>query len=124
MTSPLLGSLAKTMAKALGPIFLDATYEIDTPGDGPAYDPGPPATKTYPCKAIEDDWGAYYRQGGLVSGDDRKILVLAKTLAVEPQEGGRFTIRGRTFVVYSNGEGQPAVASDPALAAWECRARA
>lgn len=124
MTSPLLGSLAKTMAKALGPVFLNAVYEIDTPGTGPSYDPGEPMTASHPCKAIEDEWDAYYRRGGLISGDDRKILILAKTLAVEPQEGGRITIRGKVFTVYSDGQGQPAVASDPALATWVVRARA
>lgn len=118
-----LDDLPGILADALGPEFRDAVYEIDGPGTGAPHDPTAGAPQSYPCKAINDQWGAYYKNGGLVSGDERKILILAHTLAVEPQEGGRITIQGQTFQIVSEGGSQPAVTSDPAGATWECRGR-
>ena len=123
MTSPLSGALAKTIGKAMSGIFLDATLTRDGSPTGPPYDPTPGAPTDYPCKAIVDEWDAYYRQGGLVSKTDRKVLVLASTLAVAPLSGDRITIEGLTLTVVPNGSGQPAVSTDPATAVWTLRAR-
>lgn len=105
-------------------LFLNAIYTVDGAATGPAYDPTPGASTDYPCKAIFDEWGAYYRSAGLVSASDRKVLVLADTLPVTPVEGGRITIDGVTLTVASNGEGQPAVSTDPAKALWTLRCTA
>ncbi len=72
---------------------------------------------------MEDEWGSYARQAGLVQAKDRKVLILAATLATTPQEGDMVTIRGMQFDVVSDNEGQPAVSSDPALATWTLRCR-
>lgn len=123
MTSPLAGSLAKTIGKAMSGLFLNATYTVDAPSNGPAYDPGAPTSTDYPCKAIFDEWGAYSIRSGLVGAEDRKVLILAASLAVEPQQGGRIVIDAATVTIYSDGESQPAVSTDPAKAVWVCRAR-
>ncbi|GJE00552.1 hypothetical protein [Methylobacterium isbiliense] len=123
MPSPLAGSLAKTIAKALSPAMLPVTLHRDGAATGPAYDPSIGAPQAYPCRGFRDEWSAYSRQGGLVAARDWKVVILARTLAVEPQEGDRVTIQGVTLQVYSDGEGQPAVTSDPATATWELRCR-
>ena len=124
MTSLLAGGLAKTIAGAMKNLFLDATLTRFVPAStGSAYDPDPPVSTDYACKAIFDQWGAYHQANGLVLNTDRKVLVLANTLAVEPMPGDRIAIGGVTLNVYSNGEGAPAVATDPAKAVWTLRAR-
>lgn len=111
------------MAAGLSPIFLDATLERAGASTGPSYDPTPGASQIWSCKAIEDNWSAFVRQGGLVQASDRKLLILAATLKTQPQEGDTITVRGIPFTIVADGEGQPAVTSDPALATWECRCR-
>ncbi|MGA0564167.1 head-tail joining protein [Ancylobacter sp. VNQ12] len=123
MVKMLDGGLAKILGKALAPIFFDATLSRDAPSAGPnAWTPGEPTTTSYPCKAIHEEWGASYRSGGLVLAGERKVLILAATLSVTPAPGDRITIRGETFTVATEGAGQPAVSSDPALATWVLRA--
>src|SRR6266571_5314237 len=100
MTSPLLGSLAATMHGAFKGPFLDATLTLNVPGmiTAPA-DPPTPTQTTYACKAIEADWAVGLLGMGLVTSSDIQVLVLAKSLAVEPKSGDRITIRGKTVVV-------------------------
>jgi len=107
----------------MSPIFLDATLTRDVPGRAtdPA-DPPLPTSVAYPCKAIEDTYGVTLQAAGLVNGTDVKVLILAATLAVEPQPLDRITIRGVTRTIVPLGtSGVPAVTSDPARATWECR---
>ncbi len=127
MVSPLSGSLAKTIGKAMAGIFLDAVLIRDVVSDPDPVTPWVPGSNTpvnYPCKAIHEDWSSSYLAGGLVNAGDRKVLVLASTLAVEPAPGDRITIRGETFTVVPQGSGQPAVSTDPARATWTLRATA
>lgn len=123
MTSPLLGSLAKTIGKALAPIFLDATLTRDVPGVivDPA-DPPAPTQSTFSCKAIEQEYGSMDRAQGLVSETDIQVLILASTLATDPKPLDRLTIRGKTVTIVPAGStGMPPVKSDPARATWLCR---
>lgn len=126
MTSP-LDAIAGKIGKAFGPIFYDATLSRDSFTPDPA-EPGEPGTTTittYPCKAIHEEWGTRYLAGGLVRASDRKVLVLAATLATEPKPGDRITLRGETLtVVPGDTSGQPAVSTDPAKATWTLRATA
>lgn len=125
MTSLLQGSLAKTIGSALSSTFLDATLTRLIPAVSPdPADPQPPTQTTFPCKAINDAWGAYYRTGGLVGASDRQVLILASTLATVPQSGDRITIDGATLTIVGSGQGQPAVSTDPAKAVWTIRASA
>jgi hypothetical protein len=123
MVSPLLGSLAATIGKAMSPIFLDAVLTRDVPVSSPdPADPLPPTTTTFPCKAIEDEFDSGTMGGGLVSDTDVKLLILASTLATDPKNLDRITIRGRTYTVVPEGtSGLKAIMTDPARATWELR---
>jgi hypothetical protein len=118
-----LDDLPDLINDALGDTFRDAVLYRDAAGTGPVYDPGAPTTTTYACKAIHDQWGAFYRGNGLVSVEDRKVLVLAASLAVVPRSGDRISLEGQTFEIVSAGEGQPGVTTDPAKAVWTLRVR-
>lgn len=104
MTSPLAGSLARTLGKALAPVFLPA---ILTRG-----------TAAYPCRAIFDRWGKASGAGGALTTPDVRALVLADSLGVEPDSGDVVALQGSTFVVVSNKDGVDAVSTDPARATW------
>lgn len=116
MTSPLSGSIAKTVGSAFKGIFLDAVLTRDGAPTGPAYDPTPGAPVTYPCKAIVETYSAFYRAQGLVEASDRKVLVLAASLGVKPLPGDRITVQGITFTAQ-------AVSTDPAGAVWTVQGR-
>jgi len=117
----LTGGLAATINKAFKNVFMDATLARDTRSGGTSYEPGPVTTATYSCKAIEDSYGAMFMANGLVDTNNVKILVLAGSLAVEPQPLDRITIRGKTYTVSTASAGVPPVQSDPARATWELR---
>ena len=128
MTSPLLGSLAATVNKALGFLFLDATLTRDVIPTSPAYDPAdPPASVpvTFTCKAIRDHYSVGHRSGNLVAAKDVKVIILQGSLATTPLPLDRITITGMggPFTIVAPGAGgMPAVSADPANATWECRA--
>ena len=48
-------------------------------------------------------------------------MVLAYTLATEPQDGDRITLEGETFTIYSQGSRKPGVATDPTKSVWELK---
>jgi len=117
VTSPLEGSLAKTIAKSMAFMFLDASLHRDVEAaiTNAADPPAPASVSSFACKAIiETQTDSYRGDGGLVVDTTRKVLILAQTLATTPVPGDRIIIRGVTYGVMT-------VASDPALATWECR---
>ena len=131
--SPLAGSLAKTIGKAMSKLFLDATLTRDVPGVivDPS-DPSPPTQAIYTCKAIEQEYGAMDRAMGLVTEYDIQALILATsfkdvngvTANITPLPQDRITIRGRMLTIVAGGSGgNPPVKSDPARATWLCRCR-
>lgn len=129
MASPLTGSLAKTIGSAFKGLFLDAVLTRETPGepdpDRP-FDPPAPTVQTFRCKALQDQFSATLLAGGLVASDDVKLLILAASLTTTPQSGDRVTVRWQTFTIVPGGGSdgmKAAVATDPALAIWECRGR-
>ena len=116
MVSPLEGSLAKQIADSMSFLFLDATLERDVEATitNPADPPPPASVSTFACKAIVDTQLDSYRvDGALVQDTRRRLLILAQTLATTPLPGDRMTIRGVKYGIMT-------VASDPALATWEC----
>lgn len=129
MTSPLSGSLAKTIHGAMKNLFLDATLTRDVIPNSPAYDPIDPPAPTqvnYPCLAIRDSYGIGFKSGGLVEAEDVKVIILQKSLSTTPIPLDRITITGMggPFTIVPPGtSGQAAVSADPANATWECRAR-
>lgn len=123
MTS-FLDAMPKQIAAGLSKHFRDAVLTRDGAPGGDSWNPTDGDPQSFTCKAINSDWGAFYRANGLVTAADRMVLILAATLATEPREGDRIMIEGVTLTVVSSGEGAPAVSSDPAKATWTIRARA
>lgn len=117
MTSPLSGSLAKTVGSAFNSLFLDAVLARDVKqiGSNPI-DPSPPVVTTFNCKAIVEAYSDKFRSEGLVEQNDRKVLILATSLATRPLAKDRVTIRGITFQVID-------VSTDPAEAVWSVQGR-
>jgi len=118
MASPLQGGIAKTIGKALAGVMLNITLSR-TSGD--EYDPEtgsvvPGATKSFKCKGLVEDWGAYYLASQLVQAGDRKVSILAATLKTTPVPGDSVTAEGNTWTVI-------AVSSDPAKAVWVLQVR-
>lgn len=119
MTSPLSGSLARTVGNALRSLFLDATLVQDVPVVGSpdvTFDPADPTPTSYTCKAIVEKYAERFRLEGLVEQNERKVLILSDSLSVTPEPGNRVTISGITFTILE-------VQTDPATAVWECKGR-
>ena len=115
MTSLLEGPLAKTIGKALTPLFYAATLTHQTVTGGDGYDPTT-TTADYACKGIVDEYSAFDIANSLAQFNDRKILVLATSLSVTPKPDDTITIRGVTYRVVN-------VSTDPALAVWVLQGR-
>lgn len=117
MDDLLTGGIASIVGSALNDLFLSATLIRDVPGTiTDVADPPEPTQTTFTCKAIVENYSQRYRVEGLIQENERKVIILATSLAVTPKPGDRITIRGITFLI---GE----VVTDPALATWECRGR-
>lgn len=102
---------------AFGDVFYDAVMTVDVIPTSPPYDPADPPAPVpvnYSCKAIVESYSDYFRKNGLVDAKDRKVLILANSVAVKPAAGNRVTIQGITFTIHE-------VSTDPASAVWECR---
>jgi hypothetical protein len=121
MASPLAGSLAKTVGKALAGVFLPATlYRSASPlADELPYDEpsNPAAPSEFKCRAIHESYSDFYTKQNLINASDRKVLILANSLSVKPQNGDRVKVDGEdlTLTIVS-------VKTDPAKAVWECQA--
>lgn len=78
--------------------------------------PGTPVSKA--CKVLVDDYSDYRRQALGIPASDRKIIVLAASIAdaAIPAPGYTITAAGRDWSVV-------AVARDPAAATYELQAR-
>lgn len=121
MASTLLtGTIADLINNSMSTFFLTATLIHDTASsnspDINSFDPPAPTPTSYTCKAIVDMYSEARRADGFASQSDRKITILAQSLSVTPAVNDRITIRSATYTILS-------VDIDPALAAWECKAR-
>ena len=118
MVSILEGELAETIGDAL--IDADIPFAItvtrSTPGDGPVYDPGPPTYTDYPCQGFIDTYATQWADSSLIEAGDVKVVIVAKTLDIEPMPGDTVTARDKTYHVIN-------VSADPALALYELQAR-
>ncbi len=104
MASPLESKIKKTVGKSFKNLFLNATLTRETTSGGDAWNPASTTTATYTCKAIHEEYSEEYRLKNLVD-----------SLAVDPKEGDKITIRGATFTIKD-------AKTDPATATWTCRA--
>ena len=114
----ILDDIPALVADAAGDlVFLDAVLNRETPGvGGDPFDPPPPSVTTYPCRALIEGYSDYFKKNGLVDAKDRKVLVLATSLAVTPEPGDRITVQNITFTAITIG-------TDPATAVWEIQGR-
>lgn len=91
---------------AFGDVFYDAVMTVDVPQDSPdPADPLPPVPTSFGCKAYVTKYSAYYRANSLVREEDRKVIVLAKSLAIPPVIGARITVQGVPFSIISFDDG-------------------
>jgi len=96
-------------------VFRDATLMRDAPGTDDV-DPTIGAAKSYACRALIISYPQRYTLQGLVADTERQTMILASTLAVQPQAGDRIVVGGETAVII-------AVDADPAKAVWTCRSK-
>ena len=116
MASPLSGLISNAIGKALNSTFLPATLTRAGEPTGPAFDPTPGTPQRFTCRAIVDTYSDHFKTGGLVTAKDRKVLILATSLATRPEEGDIVTVNGGASVVIHDAE------VDPAGALWTCKA--
>ena len=101
-----LDSLPATINSAFKSIFYDAVMTVDVPQDSPdPADPLPPVPTPFGCKAYVTKYSAYYRANSLIDASDRKVTVLAKSLAIEPVKSARITVQGITFTIIDYDDG-------------------
>lgn len=107
MASPLESLIATTITTAFTDIFFDATLTQ--------------ASTVYNCKAIFDKWQKF--SIGVAHVSSYQVLILAKSLAVDPLIDDIVTLQDTAVEIASDLESKPAVEIDPARAVWTVRAR-
>lgn len=118
MASPLQGSIARTIGKALSGVMYPITLSRVTDS---IYDPDtgtviPGTSETFPAKGMVENWGAYHLANQLVQAGDRKVTILSASLSTTPAAGDAVTADGQTWTVI-------ALQSDPAKALWTLQVR-
>jgi hypothetical protein len=117
--SSILDDLPGIIGDALGDIFLDAVLTRDVPQvESPPAQPWKrqeTEPQTFACKAIPEQYAERYRVDGTIKAGERRVMILANSLATTPVVGDRITVRNETFKVSE-------IATDPAQAVWVLRA--
>ena len=119
MTSRLRGSVPSLVARALDPILVDLVYQEVTQVPVDPEKPWEGATErvlVHPCRGIVEGFSRFEVARSVVRATDRKVIIPADTLEVEPTERGRVVVGGETLSVVS-------VRADPLGATWELQAR-
>ena len=113
----ILDELPAEVAEALDDVFRPAVLKVpgvSTPDGQGGWVAGDPAS--YPCKALVDDYSDFRRSSAGIPATDRKIIILAASLSVEPSVGHTVTAEGRDWQII-------ALTRDPAVATWEVQGR-
>jgi hypothetical protein len=122
MASP-IDTLAATVGSAFANIFHAATLRRHVAGTivDPA-DPPAPTIVDYACRALVSEFSKYLIAQGYAAADQRNVLILATSLAVEPivddiviMNAGPFS--GQSFALMNP------ILIDPAKALWDCAGR-
>lgn len=118
MTSPLAGSLARQLGRALKPMMLPMTLRRVTTGP---YDPATGTTSAvetdYPCKGYVDSYNRQLEAAQLVQANDRKVLILSSTLDATPSLSDKLVIDSVSYTIHH-------ISRDAAGATWTLQARA
>lgn len=104
----ILDKLPAAINSAFKGIFYDAVMTVDVVPSSPPYDPADPPAPVpvnYNCKSYVEKYSAYYRANSLVSASDRKVMVLAQSLSIEPVIGARITVNNITFTIIAYDDG-------------------
>ena len=113
----ILDDLPAEIAHALGDVFREGVLKVpgarNSDGQGGWISSAP---SSHPCKALVDDFSDYRRQANGIPANDRKIIILAATVAVEPKVGHTINAEGRDWQIVS-------LVRDPARATYEVQAR-
>lgn len=115
----ILDELPDVIADALDDVFRDATLKIPgtatSDGQG-GWTTGTPTERA--CKALVDDYSDFRRQSLGIPANDRKIIVLAASIAsgAVPAVGHTINAEGRDWLIV-------AMTRDPAKATYELQAR-
>lgn len=119
-----IASVVAAAVNAAGGL-LPATFIKSTPGTrtpGSITGGTNPTMTSYPCQGIcssfdNNEVGAQLPGGEMVKNSDRKVVLIAQTIPVEPAPGDRVTIESRTYAVVG------LFARDPAIATYTVVAR-
>lgn len=115
------GGIAATVYAAMKDLFLDFTLIKDTKVADPniPWEPVDSADTEYSCKAVVLEYSERELETENVQQGDRKILILANSISVQPAIGDR--IKGasdsRQYEIVSP------IKTDPARATYECQGR-
>jgi len=114
MASP-LARIPPIIHGAFKTVFYDATLTRAGAPTGPDYNPTPGTVLSFTCKALIEGYSDYFKAGGLVTGKDREVMILAGSLATTPAMGDSVTVQGVTFTL------SDMIEVDPARALWTCK---
>lgn len=113
----ILDDLPEEIAEALNDVFRDGVLKVPgaptSDGQG-GWVPGNPTS--HPCKALVDDYSDFRRSASGIPAHDRKIIILAATLAVSPSVGHTIHVESRDWQIIN-------LSRDPAAATWEAQGR-
>lgn len=111
----LLDGLATTFNSALAGIMYDLTLVRTVQTSGNAWDAssGTQSSTTYTGKGLVELYSNYEIANSMAQATDRKILIMAASLTIEPKPDDVVTINGESFTLVGPGK------SDPAKATWE-----
>lgn len=105
--------IAEALDDAFRPAMLLAPGNKVSDGQG-GWKPGPAVE--YPCKALVDDYSYMRRATPGIPANDRKIIILAASLSVQPAIGHAIRAEGRDWQIIG-------LSRDPAAATWEAQGR-
>lgn len=75
-------------------------------GSGPPYNPGPPTvTEDYPCTLVETAYSNHELEGSRILATDKKVLIAAGGLVVEPTPSDKVVIGGKAYAIVAPNEG-------------------
>jgi hypothetical protein len=106
---------ARALARLIDLVYQEVTQvpvDPDKPWQGAVE-----RVSVHSCRGFVDTFSRFEIAQSLVEANDRKVVIAADTLDVEPTERGRVVVGGETLSIVS-------VRSDPLGAAWEVQARA
>ena len=110
------GDLANMVNDIVSPILmLDVTlYRATQNTTGQGWRPSPGNIVEYACKGFISQYKENEINGDTVRTNDRKIMIMAKSISVQPQQGDKVKVSGddREYTIVGN------VTSDPARATY------